>query len=99
MRSLQLNIGTSAYAAVLRIVSRFHEAIFSDPESPTGLNQSLDFRSVILEYDAQLSQCHEEWMGRFERDSDLTGPSYSPGLHGVLCSDERTVTLGVQILP
>ena len=34
-----LNIGTSAYAQLLRVVSRFHEAIYSDPESPTGLNQ------------------------------------------------------------
>ena len=38
-RLLQLNIGTSAYAALLRVLSGFHEAIYSDPESPTGLNQ------------------------------------------------------------
>ena len=36
---LQLDIGTSAYAQMLRVISRFHEAIYSDPESPTGLNQ------------------------------------------------------------
>ena len=71
MGLLQLNIGTSAYAQMLRVVSRFHEAIYSDPESPTGLNQNLDFRSVILEHDEQLNQYFEEWMGRFQRDSDL----------------------------
>ena len=35
----KLDIGTSAYAQLLRVVSRFHETIYSDPESPTGLNQ------------------------------------------------------------
>ena len=86
-----LNIGTSAYAQLLRVVSRFHEAIYSDPESPTGLNQvrsqrlvqrtlvltlvtqHLDFRSVILEHDEQLTVFFNEWMDRFQRDSDMTG--------------------------
>ncbi|RPD54605.1 hypothetical protein L226DRAFT_547907 [Lentinus tigrinus ALCF2SS1-7] len=70
-----LNIGTSAYAQMLRVVSRFHEAVYSDPESPTGLNQNLDFRSVILDYDSQLTQYFEEWMDRFRRDSDMTDPA------------------------
>ncbi|KAM5545448.1 hypothetical protein V8D89_000486 [Ganoderma adspersum] len=69
-----LNIGTSAYAQLLRVVSRFHEAIYSDPESPTGLNQHLDFRSVILEHDEQLTVFFNEWMDRFQRDSDMTDP-------------------------
>ncbi|KAI1793795.1 hypothetical protein LXA43DRAFT_206444 [Ganoderma leucocontextum] len=67
-----LNIGTSAYAQMLRVVSRFHEAIYSDPESPTGLTQNLDFRSVILEHDEQLTVFFNEWMDRFKRDSDMT---------------------------
>ncbi len=76
---------------MLRVVSRFHEAVYSDPDSPTGLNQvlvdsvdpnskaltcpqqNLDFRSVILDYDRQLTQYFEEWMERFRRDSDMTG--------------------------
>ncbi|RDX45931.1 hypothetical protein OH76DRAFT_1532078 [Lentinus brumalis] len=70
-----LNIGTSAYAQMLRVVSRFHEAVYSDPDSPTGLNQNLDFRSVILDYDRQLTQYFEEWMERFRRDSDMTDPA------------------------
>ena len=73
MGLLQLNIGTSAYAQMLRVVSRFHEAIYSDPESPTGLNQNLDFRSVILEHDEQLSAYFTEWNERFQRDTDMTG--------------------------
>ncbi len=35
--------------------------------------QNLDFRSVILDYDRQLTQYFEEWMERFRRDSDMTG--------------------------
>ncbi|KAI0710814.1 hypothetical protein C8Q76DRAFT_624091 [Earliella scabrosa] len=88
-----LNIGTSAYAQMLRVVSRFHEAIYSDPESPTGLNQNLDFRSVILEHDEQLNQYFEEWMGRFQRDSDLNNPilKFRAGLLPFLTSYSRLV--------
>ena len=90
-----LNIGTSAYAQLLRVVSRFHETIYSDPESPTGLNQvrgsvslqaaracahsclqHLDFRTVILEHDEQLTAFFNEWMDRFQRDSDMTGSCF-----------------------
>ena len=44
---LQLDIGTSAYAQMLRVISRFHEAIYSDPESTTGLNQ-VTFSSLLI---------------------------------------------------
>ncbi|KAH9914369.1 uncharacterized protein BXZ73DRAFT_55048 [Epithele typhae] len=69
-----LNIGTSAYAAMLRIVSRFHTEIYSDLDSPTGLNQTADFRSIILQYDQELSAYYEEWMTRFRSDSDPSDP-------------------------
>ena len=35
--------------------------------------QHLDFRSVILEHDEQLTVFFNEWMDRFQRDSDMTG--------------------------
>ncbi|KAI0631459.1 hypothetical protein C8Q77DRAFT_1159249 [Trametes polyzona] len=66
------NIGTSAYAQMLRIMSHFHEEIYSDPDTPTGLNQNLDFRSSIINHDEKLMDYFHEWKGRFERDSDLT---------------------------
>lgn len=34
----QYDIGLCAYVAMLRIVSRFHDEVFSDPNSPSGLN-------------------------------------------------------------
>ncbi|OBZ72956.1 Protein priB [Grifola frondosa] len=69
------NIGTSAYAQMLRIMSGFHDTINSDPSSRTGLNQQLDFRAVILQYDQQLTDYFEEWTQRFNEDSNLQDPA------------------------
>lgn len=38
--------------------------------------QNLDFRSVILEHDEQLTNFFNEWMDRFRHDSDMTGPYF-----------------------
>ncbi|KIK64122.1 hypothetical protein GYMLUDRAFT_40371 [Collybiopsis luxurians FD-317 M1] len=53
------------YTALLRIVARFHDEIFSDPSSPSGLNKHVDFRSVTLKHDGHLTAYHEEWERRF----------------------------------
>lgn len=72
---------------MLRVVAAFHEEVFSDPTTPSGLNkvrgpsespflsmltvlQSIDFRSVTLAHDANLTQYHEEWTKRFAEGSD-----------------------------
>ncbi|CDO69738.1 hypothetical protein BN946_scf184697.g10 [Trametes cinnabarina] len=67
------NIGTSAYTQMLRIMTRFHDEIYSDPDSPTGLNQNLDFRASIIKHDGELMDYFKEWSERFQRDSDLSG--------------------------
>jgi hypothetical protein len=36
-------------------VNKFHQAVFSDPTVPNGLNRSIDFRAVTLEHDRLLS--------------------------------------------
>ncbi|KAI8977809.1 hypothetical protein BD414DRAFT_554477 [Trametes punicea] len=69
------NIGTSAYAQMLRIMTRFHDDIYSDPDTPTGLNQNLDFRASIIHHDEELMAYFKEWSERFQRDSDLTDPA------------------------
>ncbi|KAI0370732.1 hypothetical protein BV20DRAFT_943680 [Pilatotrama ljubarskyi] len=69
------NIGTSAYAQMLKIISSFHDEIYSDPDSPTGLNQRLDFRASIVNHDEKFQAFFEEWSERFRRDSDLTDPA------------------------
>ncbi|KAH7879353.1 fungal-specific transcription factor domain-containing protein [Lentinula edodes] len=53
------------YTALLRIVARFHDDIFSDPNSPSGLNKHVDFRGVTLEHDKKLTTYHKEWEKRF----------------------------------
>lgn len=35
----QYDIGMCAYNCLLRVVARFHDEIFSDPDSPSGLNE------------------------------------------------------------
>jgi hypothetical protein len=35
----QYDIGLSAYTSLMRIVAKFHEELFSDPDTATGLNK------------------------------------------------------------
>lgn len=44
--AVQYDLHLCAYTALLRIVAQFHKNIFSDPDSPTGLNK---VRIVICE--------------------------------------------------
>ncbi|KZT65531.1 hypothetical protein DAEQUDRAFT_768801 [Daedalea quercina L-15889] len=71
----QWDCGQSSYTQLLRIMARFHEEIYSDPSSPTGLNQSLDFREVSLRHDESLTRYFEEWTRRFKEDTDLQDPA------------------------
>ncbi|TDL16780.1 hypothetical protein BD410DRAFT_807837 [Rickenella mellea] len=59
-----------AYSSLLRIVAKFHEEIFSDLNSPSGLNENLDFRAVTLYHDEKLEEYFQEWTARFNADSD-----------------------------
>ncbi|KIM44248.1 hypothetical protein M413DRAFT_443269 [Hebeloma cylindrosporum] len=63
-----------AYSALMQIVAKFHDAVFSDPSSPTGLNKKVNFRTVTLTHDAHLKAYHEEWAKRFKEDSDPDDP-------------------------
>ncbi|CAK5274670.1 unnamed protein product, partial [Mycena citricolor] len=58
------------YTALLLLVARFHDDIFSDPTSPSGLNKHVDFHSVTLAHDAKLERFTEEWGLRLAQDSD-----------------------------
>ncbi|KAJ6632448.1 hypothetical protein B0H10DRAFT_1771021 [Mycena sp. CBHHK59/15] len=58
------------YTALLRLVARFFDDIFSDPKSPSGLNKRVDFRTVTVSHDAKLTEFSEEWSIRFAQDSD-----------------------------
>jgi hypothetical protein len=62
-----------AYTSLFRIINKFHQEVFSDPNVPNGLNRSIDFRAVTLEHDQLVTDCRQVWAERFARDSDHTG--------------------------
>lgn len=51
-------------------MDKFHQDVFSDSNTLNGLNRSIDFGPVTLEYDRLLTNYCQEWAERFERDSD-----------------------------
>jgi hypothetical protein len=63
---------------LFRIVNKFHQEVFSDPNVPSGLNRSIDFRAVTLEHDRLLTSYRQEWAERFEQESDHTGARDPP---------------------
>ena len=44
------DIHLSGYTQLLRVMARFHEAIYSDPDAPTGLNKVHSFYSFLRFY-------------------------------------------------
>ncbi|KAF9483717.1 hypothetical protein BDN70DRAFT_799393 [Pholiota conissans] len=73
--NLIYDVHLCGYSALLQIVAKFHDEIFSDPSSPTGLNRKVDFRTVTLAHDAHLTAYDEEWSKRFKDDSDPEDPT------------------------
>ncbi|KIM60279.1 hypothetical protein SCLCIDRAFT_1217063 [Scleroderma citrinum Foug A] len=82
-----------AYTALLRIVAQFHKDIFSDPDSPTGLNKSIDFLTVTYKHNDHLTSYFEEWTRRFREESDHTdkGAAFRCTLLPFLVSYSRLV--------
>ncbi|KLO05022.1 hypothetical protein SCHPADRAFT_896598 [Schizopora paradoxa] len=64
------DIHLCGYSSLLRIVAEFHDEIFSDKDSPSGLNESADFRSITLRHDEKLEAYHVEWNQRIKEGSD-----------------------------
>ncbi|KAF8197112.1 fungal-specific transcription factor domain-containing protein [Pholiota molesta] len=73
--NINYDVHLCGYSALLQIVAKFHDEIFSDPSSPTGLNKKVDFRAITLVHDAHLTNYHKEWSKRFKDDSDLEDPT------------------------
>ncbi|KAG6852892.1 hypothetical protein C0991_008342 [Blastosporella zonata] len=55
-------------------MAKSHDEIFSDSSSPTGLNKRVNFRSVTMNHDAQLTRYQDEWTKRFSETSDPNDP-------------------------
>ncbi|KAI6098699.1 hypothetical protein F5141DRAFT_1252804 [Pisolithus sp. B1] len=49
---------------------QFHDDVFSDPDSPMGLNRFIDFLTVTLEHDNRLTLYFKEWAKHFNEESD-----------------------------
>ncbi|KIP02098.1 hypothetical protein PHLGIDRAFT_26729 [Phlebiopsis gigantea 11061_1 CR5-6] len=69
------DIGLCAYTSQLRIVAKFHEEVFSDPSSLTGLNEGLDYHEVTLRHDEALTRYFDEWTRRMGTESDGNDPA------------------------
>ncbi|KAG6820054.1 hypothetical protein H0H93_005986 [Arthromyces matolae] len=72
--NLPYDVHLCAYSALLRIMAKSHDEIFSDPSSPSGLNKRVDFRSVTMNHDVQLTRYQDEWTRRFSETSDPNDP-------------------------
>ncbi|KAG7085553.1 hypothetical protein E1B28_003110 [Marasmius oreades] len=66
--NLDFDVHLCAHTALLKIVAKFHDDIFSDTSSPSGLNKRIDFRTVTLKHDEKLVQFEEEWTKRFNEN-------------------------------
>ncbi|KAG1766298.1 hypothetical protein EDD22DRAFT_950661 [Suillus occidentalis] len=72
--ALKFAIHLCANSTLLRIVGWFHDGIFSDLNSPTGLNKGINFLQVTLEYDRRHTNYFEEGTRRFNEESDTGDP-------------------------
>ncbi|KAF5345063.1 hypothetical protein D9758_010418 [Tetrapyrgos nigripes] len=66
--NLAHDVHLCSYSALMRILTCFHEEIFSDPNSPSGLNKKIDFKEVTLKHDRYLTEYHQEWTKRFKEE-------------------------------
>ena len=73
---VQYDVGLCAYAAMLRIVSKFHDEVFSDPNTPSGLNMvrshfkipycCADLDELFQQLDfAEMTQTHDGYITDF----------------------------------
>lgn len=91
--NLDFDVHLCAHTALLRIVARFHEEVFSDPNSPSGLNKHVDFRKVTLKHDEHLMRFEEEWTKTFKDQlkPDDPGAAFRCSLLPFLASYSRLV--------
>ncbi|KAG8879787.1 hypothetical protein FRB97_001393 [Tulasnella sp. 331] len=61
-----------AYTALLRVVARYLEEVYSDPDSPTGLNKNVDFYTLTDRYNGELFAFQKETSERFNREADMS---------------------------
>ncbi|KAF8591626.1 hypothetical protein K439DRAFT_1610928 [Ramaria rubella] len=63
-----------AYTELLRIVSRFHESVYSDTSAGNGLNRKCDFRALTEATEAEIRGWHDEVAWSYANESDPNDP-------------------------
>ncbi|KIJ52331.1 hypothetical protein M422DRAFT_222838 [Sphaerobolus stellatus SS14] len=64
------DIHLNGYTQLLRVMGRFHEAIYSNPDEPSGLNKNCDFEALTEKYENELVAHWDEWEPIFDEESD-----------------------------
>ncbi|EJT98211.1 hypothetical protein DACRYDRAFT_71277 [Dacryopinax primogenitus] len=69
------DIHLCAYTSLLRIMARFLEAVYSDPNAPTGLNKNIDWLGVTTKFEEELQKYKKDTEARFAVESNKRDPA------------------------
>ncbi|KZO97349.1 hypothetical protein CALVIDRAFT_497636 [Calocera viscosa TUFC12733] len=69
------DIHLCAYTNLLRIMARFLEAVYSDPNAPTGLNKNIDWLGVTTKFEQELQKYRKDTEARFAVESNKRDPA------------------------
>ncbi|GJJ09088.1 hypothetical protein Clacol_003310 [Clathrus columnatus] len=61
-----------SYTELLRIVTRFHEQVYSDPMSKTGLNKNANFQKITDQIEADIKDWHDTTSWRYDHATTKT---------------------------
>lgn len=67
---MSIDVHLTAYTRLLRIVARFLASVYSDSNSPSALNKSLDFLTLTTNSDDELKKFEQETKKQFAEESD-----------------------------
>ncbi|KAI0315937.1 hypothetical protein OF83DRAFT_306019 [Amylostereum chailletii] len=70
--TFESDIRTAALSSLLRILTDFHAEVYEEQVSPQRSKK--DMRSLVLQYDKSVVQCHVEWEGRLDDNFDTKVP-------------------------
>ncbi|KIY72394.1 hypothetical protein CYLTODRAFT_388770, partial [Cylindrobasidium torrendii FP15055 ss-10] len=92
-----MDVYMCANVAIQRAMGDFWASVYSDPATPTGLNQRLDFAQLAIQKDEQLKCLEAKWLAAIDsRVNPADVPScFRSGLLKVTCSYAQLVVLSL----
>ncbi|KAG7089735.1 hypothetical protein E1B28_011389 [Marasmius oreades] len=89
------DIQLCCYNAELKVIGKFIEKIYSDPDHPTGLNKNLNFEEVAINTDEELQQLEQKWWPILDANVDQEDPQggFRVGLLKMAYSYSRLLAL------